>query len=189
MGDPVSYSKLSRDVGVKSATVRNYLDYLDKTFIVEQTNPFFTNKKKEITKSPIIYFSDPGLRNYSIQRFGQLNISSEFGELFEAFIHNFLKNETMYTGLNVKYWRTKSRAEVDFILTVGNKVKLPLEAKYKKLEEPKVTKSLRSFIKKYSPEKAVVVNLELEETREVEGTQVEFVPYSKLLFKLEDKLK
>ena len=189
MGDPVSYSKLARDVGVKSATVRNYLDYLDKTFIVEKTNPFFTNRKKEITKSPTIYFSDPGLRNYSIQRFGYLNTPNEFGELFETFVHNFLKKETQHTGLNVKYWRTKSRAEVDFVLTAGNKVKLPVEAKYKRLDEPKVTKSLRSFIKKYEPEKAVVVNLSLEETREIEGTQVEFIPYSKLLFKLEEKLE
>jgi len=189
MGDPVSYSKLARDVGVKSATVRNYLDYLDKTFIVEKTNPFFTNKKKEITKSPVIYFSDPGLRNYSIQRFGHLNTPNEFGELFETFIHNFLKTETQHTGLNVKYWRTKSRAEVDFVLSAGNKVKLPVEAKYKRLDEPKVTKSLRSFIKKYEPKKAVVVNLELEETIEIEDTKVEFIPYSKLLFKLEEQLE
>ncbi|MFB6158885.1 MAG: ATP-binding protein [Candidatus Nanohalobium sp.] len=186
MGDPVSYSKLARDVGVKSTTVRNYLAYLDKTFIVEQTNPFYTNKKKEITKSPIVYFSDPGLRNYSIQRFGHLNTPSEFGELFEAFIHNFLKQETQHTGLNVNYWRTKSRAEVDFVLSAGNAVKLPVEAKYKELDEPKVTKSMRSFIKKYSPEKAVVVNISLEETVEIENTQVEFIPYTKFLYKLEE---
>lgn len=189
MGDPVSNSQLARDVGVKSTTVRNYLDYLDKTFIVDQTNPFYTNKKKEITKASIVYFSDPGLRNYSIQRFGHLNTPSEFGELFEAFIHNFLKRETQFTGLNVKYWRTKSRAEVDFVLTAGNKVELPVEAKYKDLNEPKVTKSMRSFIKKYSPEKAVVVNLSLEKAVDIEGTQVEFIPYSKFLFKLDELIQ
>ena len=188
MGDPVSYSKMARDVGVKSDTVRNYLDYLDKTFIVGQTNPFFTNKKKEITKSSIVYFSDPGLRNYSIQRFGHLNTSNEFGELFETFIHNFLKTETQHTGLDVRYWRTKSRAEVDFVLTAGNQVKLPVEAKYKELDEPKVTKSLRSFIKKYNPETAVVVNLKLEETIEIEDTKMEFIPYHRLLFSLEENL-
>lgn len=188
MGDPISNSKLARDVGVKSTTVRNYLDYLDKTFIVEQTNPFYTNKKKEITKSPIVYFSDPGLRNYSIQRFGHLNTPSEFGELFEGFIHNFLKQETQFTGLDVRYWRTKSQAEVDFVLSAGNKVELPVEAKYKDLDEPKVTKSLRSFIKKYTPEKAVVVNLSLEETVEIENTQVEFIPYTKFLYKLEEMI-
>ncbi|QGA80857.1 ATP-binding protein [Candidatus Nanohalobium constans] len=188
MGDPVSNSKLARDVGVKSTTVRNYLEYLDKTFIVEQTNPFYTNKKKEITKSPIVYFSDPGLRNYSIQRFGHLNTPSEFGELFEGFIHNFLKQETQFTGLDVRYWRTKSQAEVDFVLSAGNKVELPVEVKYKELDEPKVTKSLRSFMKKYSPEKAVVVNLSLEETVEIEETRVEFIPYTKFLYKLEEMI-
>ena len=185
-GNPVSHSKLARDIGVKSDTVRNYLNYLDKTFITETTNPFFTNKKKEITKSPIIYFSDLGLRNYSIQRFGHLNTPSEYGEIFETFIHNHLKTQTQHTGLNVKYWRTKSRAEVDFVLTAGNKVKLPIEAKYKNLDEPKVTKSLRSFIKKYKPKKAVVVNISLEETVEIEETQVKFIPYTKLTHRLEE---
>ncbi len=120
MGDPVNNSKLARDVGVKSTTVKNYLDYLDKTFIVEQTNPFYTNKKKEITKSPIVYLSDLGLRNYSLQRFGHLNTPSEFGELFEGFIHNFLNQETQFTGLDVRYWRTKSQAELDFVLSAGS---------------------------------------------------------------------
>jgi hypothetical protein len=188
MGDPVSNSKLARDVGVKSTTVRNYLDYMDRTFIVEQTNPFYTNKKKEITKSPIVYFSDPGLRNYSIQRFGHLNTPSEFGEMFEGFIHNFLNQETQFTGLDVRYWRTKSQAEVDFVLSTGNKVELPVEVKYKDLDEARVTKSLRSFIKKYSPEKAVVVNLSLEKTVEIENTQVEFTPYTKFLYKLEEMI-
>lgn len=189
MGNPVSNSKLARDVGVKSTTVRNYLDYMDKTFILDKTNPFYTNKKKEITKSPIIYFSDTGLRNYSIQRFGQLNTPSEFGELFESFIHNFLKHEIQFTGLNLNYWRTKSRAEVDFVLTSGNKVKLPVEAKYKELDEPKVTKSLRSFIDKYRPEKAVVVNLKLNKTVKVDNTEVMFIPYHKLLFQLEELIE
>lgn len=35
---------------------------------------------------------------------------------------------------------------------------------------------------KKKPEKAVIVNLSLEETREIEGTSVEFIPYHKLLF-------
>lgn len=189
MGDPVSNSKLARDIGVKSTTVRNYLEYLDKTFILDQTNPFYTNKKKEISKSPIIYFSDPGLRNYSIQRFGHLNTPSEFGELFEGFIHNFLKQETQFTGLDVRYWRTKSQAEVDFILSAGNTVELPVEVKYRELDKPKVTKSLRSFIKKYNPEKAVVVNISLEETVEIENTKVKFIPYTKFLYKLEEMIK
>ena len=187
-GDPLSNSKLARDIGVKSTTVRNYLDYLDKTFILEQTNPFYTNKKKEITKSPVAYFSDPGLRNHSIQRFGKLNTPSEFGQLFEGFMHNFLKQETQFTGLNVRYWRTKSQAEVDFVLSAGNTVELPVEVKYRDLDEPKVTRSLRSFIKKYRPSQAVVVNLSLEETVEIEETQVEFLPYTKFLYRLEEML-
>ncbi|PSG98923.1 MAG: hypothetical protein BRC29_02220 [Nanohaloarchaea archaeon SW_7_43_1] len=80
----------------------------------------------------------------SIQRFDHLNTPNELGNLFETFIHNFLKTETRHTRLNVKYWWTKSRAEVDFVLTAENKEKLPVEAKYRRLNEPEVTRSLRS---------------------------------------------
>ncbi|MDY6773614.1 MAG: DUF4143 domain-containing protein, partial [Candidatus Nanohaloarchaea archaeon] len=178
-------SELSRDVGVKADTVRNYLDYLEKTFIVHRTRPFYTNKRKEITKSPVIYFSDPGLRNYAVQRFGQLNTPSEFGELFEMFIHNFLRRKLRFTSYNVRYWRTKSQAEVDLVVTRGNSPELPVEVKYREMESAETTRSLRSFVEKYSPGKALVVNLSLQETTEINGTKVEFLPYPNLLFQIE----
>lgn len=42
--------------------------------------------------------------------------------------------------------------------------------------------------KKYSPEKAVLINLSLEETVEIENTQVEFIAYTKFLYKLEEMI-
>lgn len=64
---------------------------------------------------------------------------------------------------------------------------MAVEAKYRELNEPRVTKSLRSFIQKYSPVKAVIVNLSLEETVEINKTEVEFIPYTKFLYEFREK--
>jgi predicted AAA+ superfamily ATPase len=46
--------------------------------------PFFTNKEKELTKSPVFYFKDSGLKNYASGEFGNVN---DFGFLFQNFVY------------------------------------------------------------------------------------------------------
>jgi predicted AAA+ superfamily ATPase len=53
----------------------------------------------------------------------------------------------------VKYWRTKSKAEVDFVVDD----RIPLEVK-PGLAKPIVGKSLYSFMAKYKPERAFILN-------------------------------
>ena len=76
-----------------------------------------------------------------------------------------------------KDWIGKSSgAEVDFIW--GNIVKpIPVEVKFGKQDN--VTRSLMSFMNKYMPEKAFLVNLEVE--KKYRG--VDFVPYWRLMEK------
>jgi predicted AAA+ superfamily ATPase len=42
---------------------------LEETFLIKRVKPFFTNKNKEISKAPKIYFVDNGVRNYFIKNF------------------------------------------------------------------------------------------------------------------------
>ncbi|PIN94160.1 hypothetical protein COU54_00120 [Candidatus Pacearchaeota archaeon CG10_big_fil_rev_8_21_14_0_10_31_24] len=58
-------------------------------------------------------------------------------------------------GYLLKYWRTKSKAEVDFIIKINNEV-IPIEVKLK--ADEKIGKSLHSFIDIYKPKKAFVVS-------------------------------
>lgn len=175
-GAMINYSQLSQDTGLRLETLKTYIWYAEQTFIISIVNPFFTNSKKEITKSPNIYFNDVGMCNFSKSNF---NSSSNSGMIFQNFI--FLKLRKKYEkGLNkVNYWRTKDKAEVDFIVHTEDGV-LPIEVKYSELKKATVTRSFRSFIKKYSPKKAIVVNLTLDESMYIESTEVIFIPYFKL---------
>ncbi len=57
-----------------------------------------------------------------------------------------------YAGMEVKFWRSKSKAEVDFILDKDGLI--ALESKSGGRSE---TKSLKSFREKYHPEKTIIL--------------------------------
>ena len=178
IGGLISYSKLSQNLGIKTSTVRKYIRYLEKTYIITKVRPFFTNKKKEIVKAPVAYFKDLGMRNFSVGRFGSLKLPSEKGKVFENLVHNILERKTLHKGTEIKYWRTKTGSEIDLILDRGNE-QIPVEIKHK--TDPGITRAMRSFIDSYRPEKALIINIEKEETQEINGTEIKHVPVHRLL--------
>ncbi len=135
IGNLTNYSELSSTLGISSKTIKNYLWYAQKTFIIRKVTPYFRNIRKEIAKSPVIYFYDFGLRNYALGLFGNLNIPSELGFLFQNLILNILKEKLTLTSGKVHFWRTKDRAEVDFIIELGKNI-IPVEVKFKELKKP-----------------------------------------------------
>ncbi|MFC1807652.1 ATP-binding protein [Candidatus Omnitrophota bacterium] len=184
IGQLVNYSELSSTVGVALATVKNYLWYGEKTFVLQRLSPYFTNIRKEITKAPVFYFYDIGLRNYPLGFFGRQPNQNDLGPLFENFVYNILREIYRFKGVSLHYWRTKDRAEVDFVIESGRNL-LPIEVKYKEMKKAEIKRSLRNFIARYKPEKAFVINLSLEESLTIGRTKVMIMPFWKLL--LEDE--
>jgi len=179
-GKIVNYSELSSTLGISLKTIKNYLWYIQKTFIVQKITPYFTNVRKELSKSPIMYFYDLGLRNYALGLFGNLTIPSELGFVFQNFILNVLKEKLRFTAGELHFWRTKDRAEVDFIIKFGKSI-IPVEVKFKELTEPEVGRSLRNFILKYQPEKAQIINLSFKKSIKIDKTRIEFLPFYELV--------
>lgn len=185
-GNIVNHNELSKTLGVSLPTISNYLWYTEKTYILRKLTPYFSNKRKEIVKSPIYYFVDSGFRNYAAGMFGQLNLLTDYGFLFESLVLNIINEQIRFTGATVHFWRSKDGAEVNFVIDYKRKL-LPIEAKYRKMKKPEYSRSLLSFIKSYSPQEAVVVNLTLDGVSQVGNTRVRFIPFfrlSELLWKL-----
>ena len=180
IGRLINYSELSSTLGISLQTLKNYLWYAEKTFIIHRLTPYFRNVRKEITKSPVIYFYDLGLRNYALGLFGKVEFSPDIGFLFQNFVFNIIKEKFRFTGASVHFWRTKDKAEVDFVINFGEEI-IPIEAKYKKLKEPTVERSLRSFVEKYHPKEAWIINLALEYEVKIDKTIVKFLPFYRLL--------
>lgn len=57
-------SSIANKLNINFDTVKRYLYYLVKTLIIAGIHPYFTSPAKEITKAPVYYFEDVGLRNY-----------------------------------------------------------------------------------------------------------------------------
>lgn len=145
MGEKTRYNKISQKTGMAHQKLKQRLNILEHTFVLKQVRPFYTNKQKEIVKQPKIYFYDNGFRNTLVKNFNPLKLRNDREELNENFFYTQARTE-------LKYWRTKSRAEVDFIKQNSHINAFEIKT------SPKTTKSMRSFQEKYSPENMLVMN-------------------------------
>ena len=179
IGRLFNVSEVSRTLGISQKTVRNYLWYLQKTFIVKKIPPYYRNIRKEITKAPIFYFYDLGLRNFATGVFGGILNNQEKGLLFENFVSNVLKEIYEESSTRINFWRTKDGAEVDFVIEFG-RLPIPTEIKFRDLKQPEMTRSFRNFIARYKPQKAFVINLGLEHMLTVDKTNIYFLPFYKM---------
>ncbi len=176
IGNVVVYNELANTVGINSNKLKEYLDILEKVFLIKKITPFFTNKRLEIVKNPKIYFYDLGLRNIVINNFLPLENRGDSGALLENFVFRELVEK------DLKYYRTKNGAEVDFIL---NDI-IPIEVK-SNLSDFKISKSYQYFLENYNPPKAYLLNLNKFGKKRFKEHEVLFWPLF-LLIKGEEML-
>ena len=122
VGQLMNYSELASTLNVSFTTVKKYLWYAQKIFLVELVNPYARNVRKEISKSPAPYFWDLGFRNYSLGVFGHIESPSEAGFVFENGVFLMLKERLRFKAAKLRFWRTKDKAEVDFVIEAGKRL-------------------------------------------------------------------
>lgn len=155
VGGMVSYNELGQTIGLNYHKLLKHLKILEKTFITHNVLPFYTNKRTEITKTPKVYFYDPGFRNAALNNFQKYDERTDQGMLNENFTANALLNQEC----PLRYWRTKSNAEIDFVFQRDEKL-YAFEVKTS-LNRTKAGKSYYSFKEKYSPFRFVVLSTNL----------------------------
>ncbi len=176
-GGIINYSQLASHTGLAVPTLKKYLWYAEKTFCIHYVSPFFTNPLKEITKAPVYFFNDLGLRNYSIDMMGRLSVNPQFGFVFQNFVYQMLRAALHWKNHSIHFWRNTDKAEVDFVINRNDNNPLPIEVKY---GPPAISRSFRSFIEKYNPTEAMVVCRDVEKEEKVRETMIRFVPFYKL---------
>ncbi|KAA0259110.1 ATP-binding protein [Deferribacter autotrophicus] len=146
-GQQISFNLLSQIAGVDDKTAKNYVEILKETFLIKVSIPWYTNKNKELVKMPKIYFIDNGVRNYFINNFNLVDLRDDASFLFEGFVISELLKMDFPDNM-IKFWRTKSKQEIDIILDYENKVK-PVEIKYKKNLKKSDFLGLKNFVENY----------------------------------------
>jgi predicted AAA+ superfamily ATPase len=117
LGNEVSYNEMASLLQVDKNTVSNYLDLLEKAFIVYRLQPFSRNLRSEITTSRKIYFYDTGIRNALISNFNPPGIRQDAGALWENFIITERMKFLHYNSIwaNCFFWRTNRQQEIDYL--------------------------------------------------------------------------
>lgn len=97
---------------VSRQTISNYLTVLEATYVAHAVRPFSSRRSTEIVSAPKVYAFDTGFVSY-FRGWDQLR-DDDRGHLWEHYVLNEIQGCLQLRSLN--YWRSKSGAEVDFVL-------------------------------------------------------------------------
>ncbi len=149
IGSEINENELSGRLKIDRKTVLNYLDLLEKTFVIIRVFPFSKNPRREIGRNYKIYFVDLGIRNALIGDFNIIELRADSGRLWENFlvVERLKKYANAGQTVNYNFWRSYGGAEIDY-LERGLTEFTPSAFEFK-LGNGKPSKGARSFEKKY----------------------------------------
>ena len=156
LGNEVSYNELSNLLQVDKNTISNYIQLLEKAYVIFRLQPFSRNLRAEISTSRKIYFYDNGIRNALLANFNPLGLRQDTGALWE----NFMISERMkllhYNNhwANTYFWRTHAQQEIDYIEEEAG-ILHAFEFKWSKTKQAKTPKE---FLKTYKNSKFKIIN-------------------------------
>lgn len=121
IGSQVSIHELANNLNISRDSVNNYLNLLEKSFIIFRLSGFSRNLRKEVVKMDKIFFYDLGIRNTVIDNLNLLDLRQDVGQLWENFlIAERLKiNSYNRHYCSSHFWRLHSGAEIDYLEEYG----------------------------------------------------------------------
>lgn len=166
----VTYSSLGKVVGIQHPdTIKNYLDYIQQTYLIFQLFRYDPSVKKQMMSPKKIYFVD----NAIIKRIG-FNATENNG----VFLENLVFIELKRRGWDVYYYADKK--ECDFIVRKGLHISDAYQVTLK-MDSPQTREreiaGVREAMQAYSLSKGYILTFEGKETINFDdGTIVEVVP-------------
>lgn len=124
VGSTISHNNLANDLGVDPKTVKNWLDILERLYVVFKVTPYSKKVKDSILKAPKYYFYDNG------------QVEGDEGIKLENLVAGSLLKELHFLqdiygkDVGLHFLRTKRGDEIDFLVVIDNKPTLMLEVKW-----------------------------------------------------------
>ncbi len=179
-GELINYANIGRECGVSPKVVRDYVDILEDTYLGFRISPWKKSRNRRLIETEKFYLFDVGVSNFLSRREPKLG-TPEFGKSFEHYILMELKAYQAYRDqeLEIRYWRTSTGQEVDFIL--GEK-DLAIEIKASSRTHETDTRSLEALKDDGNIKKAVLISFESQ--RKILNGWIEVLPWKDFLQKL-----
>ena len=172
-GNLVNFSELASVCHVDAGTIHAYVEILEESHIIKVVRPFAGGKRRELTTAPKIFFIDNGIRNQLLNAFSSdISLRTDKGALMENWAFSELYKRLPLTS-TIHFWRSKAGGEVDFVIEEAGKI-MAMEVKAADLDRPGLSRSGRSFIAAYQPEKFVILNRSLETSLTIDNCQIDF---------------
>ena len=157
--------------------MRNYFQILEDTLLGYRIAPWRKVRNRRLIETEKFYLFDVGVANYLARRTPRIG-TPEFGHSFEQYIIMELKAYQAYRNpeLEIRYWRTSTGFEVDFIL---GDMDVAIEVKGSSRIHSKHTKGLRALLEEHNVKRAIIVSLEKQARRL--GSSIEILPWQMFL--------
>ncbi len=165
----ISYTSLGKIVGIRhSETVKNYLEYIEQTYMIFQLMKYSPSVKVQMLNPKKIYFID----NAIVSRMG-FNVTDNMGVKLENMVFVELKRR----GHDVFYHADKK--ECDFVVREGMKIKeayqVTIAMNDEKTRKPEI-EGLMEAMNAYGLAEGYILTMEEKEELEIDGKQVHVLP-------------
>ncbi|MGE8498562.1 MAG: ATP-binding protein [Pseudomonas sp.] len=117
---------LASPFAISRPTIANYLALLEQIFLIEQLQPWHSNRLSRLIKTPKMHLADTGLAC------ALLGVTSKslwqdkalLGQLLETFIYQELRKQADWHDANLAFYhfRNKDQVEVDIIIEQGQQL-------------------------------------------------------------------
>lgn len=150
VGSPIVISNLAQDLQVAPNTVKNWIDILEKMYLVFKVKPYTHKLSRSLQKPFKIYFYD------------NADIDVDEGARFENLVANHLLKMLHYLEdtegyrAELLYIRDKDGREVDFCVLIDNKIHELIEVK---LTDTQFSKHLVYYSERLKPLRATQIIL------------------------------
>ena len=130
-GNVVNFSSLGRALGLTSNTINKYVHFMRGAFLLRLLEPYHTNVKKRLVKSPKVYVKDSGIvhKLLSIGSMTDLNATPALGASWEGFVIDQIA-AVAGDKFDYAFYRTHEGTECDLVLLKGGRPHFAIEIKY-----------------------------------------------------------
>ena len=154
-------SQIGLSLGINYHTANSYLDFLQNAFLIRVLNPYFTNIKKRLVKSPKIYWRDSGLLHALLQvdSYDHLLHQPWVGFSWEGWVIEQILGylTTRQVPYNAGFVRTSAGQEIDLILNVKG-TRFACEIKLTTTPDPRDVAQLKMLGHEVGAKKFVLIS-------------------------------
>jgi len=162
-GTIINRSEIGRSLNISEATVRNYLDIAEGTYIWRSLPSLENTTAKSVVKMARGYLCDSGLLNHLLRirdtdrLYRHPGVGAAFeGLVTEEIVQGLRAMEAVPWGYN--YYRTRNGAEVDLVVTSPDGDRIPIEIKLGISTRRQALLSLSRFLEQEQLHYGIVIN-------------------------------